>query len=34
MRRGGRDGEGGVRVRSGDEKGSEWETKHILPPPI
>ena len=26
MRRGGRDGEGGVRVRSGDEKGGEWET--------
>ena len=26
MRRGGWDGEGGVRVQSGDEKGGEWET--------
>ena len=26
MQRGGRDREGGVRVRSGDENGGEWET--------
>ena len=26
VRRGGWDGEGGVRVRSGDENGGEWET--------
>jgi len=31
VQRGGRDREGGVRVRSGDENGGEWETKHILP---
>ena len=26
MQRGGQDREGGVRVRSGDENGGEWET--------